>query len=211
MTELAASESFYQSNDKEKNKKVRKKYGIPDGPYILSLCSLEPRKNIDSVIKAFAKIVKQENIPDLSLVLVGPKAWGLEKLFAELEASTAVKDRIIITGFMDNEDLAPIYSDALLFIYPSFYEGFGLPPLESMQCGTPVITSDTTSLPEVVGNAGIMVDPTKLDAICQALLSIYRSPSLREDLSKRSLERANKFSWEKCAQATVDAYKLSLS
>jgi len=211
VTELAASDTFYPSSNKENNREIRKKYSIPDGPYMLSLCSLEPRKNIDSVIKAFAKIVQQENLPDLNLVLVGPKAWGLDKMFQELEASRAVKNRIIIPGFVVNEDLAAIYSDALVFVYPSFYEGFGLPPLEAMQCGTPAITSNTTSLPEVVGDAGIMINPTDLDALCDAMLSIYKSPFLREDLSRRSLERANKFSWEKCAQATVDAYKLSLS
>ncbi len=98
-----------------------------------------------------------------------------------------------------------------MFVYPSFYEGFGLPPLEAMQCGTPVITSNTSSLPEVVGDAGIMISPTELDELCEAMLSVYKSPFLREDLSRRSLERAKKFSWERCAQETVDAYKLSLS
>ena len=211
VTELAASDNFYPSTNKENNKEIRKKYGIPDGQYMLSLCSLEPRKNIDGVIKAFTKIVQQESIPDLNLVLVGPQAWGLDKMFQALEASKALKNRIILPGFVADEDLAALYSEALVFVYPSFYEGFGLPPLEAMQCGTPAITSNTTSLPEVVGDAGIMIPPTDLDALCDAMLSIYKSPSLRENLSKRSLERAKKFSWEKCLQQIVDAYKLSLS
>ena len=210
VTELAASDKFYQSTDKELNRQVRKLYGIPEAPYILSLCTLEPRKNIDQAIKAFAKIVQQERIGNLNLVLVGAKGWMFDKIFEEIEASTEVRDRIIITGYVANEHLAPLYTDALLFVYPTFYEGFGLPPLEAMQCGTPVITSNTSSLPEVVGNAGIMVSPTDLDALCNAMLSIYKNPSLREQMIKCSLERAKHFSWERCVQQTVNAYKASL-
>ncbi len=211
VTELAASHLFYRSNDADKHTEVKNKYNIPDAPYILSVCTLEPRKNIDQVIKGFVRMVHQEKMPDLNLILVGAAGWMFDKIFEEIEASAGIKSRIIITGFVADEDLAALYTDALMFVYPSFYEGFGLPPLEAMQCGTPVITSNTSSLPEVVGDAGIMIAPTDLDALCEAMLSIYKSPFLREDLSRRSLERANKFSWEKCAQATVDAYKLSLS
>ena len=211
VTELAASGSFYQSTDKEINKNVRKLYGIPEAPYGLSVCTLEPRKNIDQAIRAFVKIVREEKISDLNLVLVGAEGWMFDKIFEEIEASNLLKNRIVITGFVANEHLAALYTEALMFVYPSFYEGFGLPPLEAMQCGTPVITSNTSSLPEVVGDAGIMISPTELDELCEAMLSVYKSPFLREDLSRRSLERAKKFSWERCAQETVDAYKLSLS
>jgi glycosyltransferase involved in cell wall biosynthesis len=96
-------------------------------------------------------------------------------------------------------------------LYPSFYEGFGLPPLEAMQCGVPVITSNKSSLPEVVGDAGIMIEPTDTDGLCQSILDIYNKPSLREAMSLKSLEQAEKFSWEKCTQETIAAYKTALS
>lgn len=210
ITELAASDMFYQSTDKQANQLVRNKYGVPDAPYILSLCTLEPRKNIDQAIRAFIKLVQQENITDLNLVLVGAKGWKFEKIFDTIEASEAVKRRIYITGYLADEDLAAIYSDALMFVYPSFYEGFGLPPLEAMQCGVPVITSNTSSLPEVVGNAGIMVAPTDLEALCQAMLSVYKSPFLQQQMSQKSLNRAKLFSWKRCAEKTINAYKASL-
>lgn len=210
VTELAASDSFYQSRDAAYNASVKKKHGIPDDPYVLSLCTFEPRKNIDTAIRAFARLIEQENIPDLNLVLVGNKGWMFDKIFAEIENSTTIRDRIIITGFVPDEDLAAIYSEALFFVYPSFYEGFGLPPLEAMKCGVPVVTSNTSSLPEVVGDAGLIVPPSDLDALCQAMLSLYRDASLRQQLSAKSLQRAARFSWKRCADETVQAYKQSL-
>lgn len=211
VTELAASEIFYHSSDKERNRNVRSKYNISDTPYILSLCTLEPRKNIDQVIKAFKNLVIQEGISDLNLVLVGTKGWMFDKIFEEINANPALKNRVIITGYVADEDLASLYSDAAMFVYPSFYEGFGLPPLEAMQCGVPVITSNTSSLPEVVGDAAIMISPADLDALCDAMLSIYKNPSLRREMVVNSLERAGRFSWNRCARETVNAYKMSLS
>lgn len=210
VTELAASDTFYESKDKIKNQQVRRKHHIPDKPYILSLCTFEPRKNIEQVVKAFVRLIHQENIKDLHLVLVGNKGWLFDKIFEQIENSADVKSRIIITGFVADEDLAALYTDAMFFVYPSFYEGFGLPPLEAMKCGTPVITSNTSSLPEVVGDAGIMIPPTDLDALCHAMLSVYKSPVLRQQMADSSLERANRFSWERCANETVYAYKASL-
>lgn len=211
VTELAASDTFYQSADKAYNRNIRQKHLIPDAPYILSLCTLEPRKNIEQVVRAFVKLNAQENLRDLHLVLVGTKGWLFDKIFSEISNSAELKSRIIITGFVADEDLAAIYSDALFFVYPSFYEGFGLPPLEAMKCGVPVIISNTSSLPEVVGDAGILVSPSNLDELCEAMLSIYRSPSLQQQMQKKSLERACRFSWERCGNETVDAYKASLA
>ncbi len=210
VTELAASNMFYQSTDRLANQQIRNKYNIPDAPYVLSLCTLEPRKNIDQAIRAFIKLVQQEAIPDLNLVLVGAKGWKFEKIFDAIEATAAIKKRILITGYLADEDLAALYSDALMFVFPSFYEGFGLPPLEAMQCGIPVITSDTSSLPEVVGDAGLMVSPTDMDGLCQAMLSVYKSPLLQQQLSQKSLARAKLFSWKRCAEKTMHAYKTSL-
>src|SRR5205823_2310457 len=114
--------------------------------------------------------------------------------------------RVILTGYVDDADLAPLYSGALAFLFPSLYEGFGLPPLEAMQCGIPVITSNTSSLPEVVGPAGITLDPTDADALCQAILELSHRPSLREQLSLASLAQAQHFSWERSTQQLLDAY-----
>jgi glycosyltransferase involved in cell wall biosynthesis len=210
VTRPAASELFYPCGDLGKINSVKKKYRIPDVPYILSLSTLEPRKNIAHTIRCFAKLVEQENIKDLSLVLVGTKGWSYYGIFEELSKISSLKNRVIITGFVADEDLAALYSGAVAFIYPSFYEGFGLPPLEAMQCGVPVITSDTSSLPEVVGEAGIMVSPIDADALCQSMLEIYNSDSLRETISLKSIEQAKKFSWQRCTRETINAYKTAL-
>lgn len=211
VTELAASDTFYQSTDKAYNRHIRQKHLVPDAPYILSLCTLEPRKNIEQVVRAFVELNAQGNLRDLHLVLVGTKGWFFDKIFAEISNSAELKSRIIVTGFVADEDLAAIYSDALFFVYPSFYEGFGLPPLEAMKCGVPVITSNTSSLPEVVGDAGILVSPSNLDELCEAMLSIYKSPSLQQQMQEKSLKRASLFSWERCGNETVHAYKASLA
>ncbi|MBD2121669.1 glycosyltransferase family 1 protein [Trichocoleus sp. FACHB-262] len=211
VTPLAASELFYPCNDPEQISSIRKKYNLPEAPYILSLSTLEPRKNIDHTIRCFVKLSQQEHIKDLYLVLVGTKGWDYSKIFDEISHHQYLKDRIIVTGYVADEDLAALYSGAIAFVYPSFYEGFGLPPLEAMQCGVPVITSNTSSLPEVVGDAGIMVSPTDADALCQSMLEIYNNPSLRETMSLSSIERSKQFSWEKCTQETINAYKTALS
>lgn len=210
VTHLAASDIFYPCGDAEIIDAVKKKYRIPAGPYILSLNTLEPRKNMAHTIRHFARMVEQENIKDLSLVLVGTKGWLYDEIFEELSKNPALKNRVIVTGFAANEDLAALYSGAVAFVYPSFYEGFGLPPLEAMQCGVPVITSDTSSLPEVVGDAGIMVSPTDGDALCQSMLDIYNSDSLRKSMSLKSIEQAKNFSWQKCMRETLDAYKAAV-
>jgi glycosyltransferase involved in cell wall biosynthesis len=190
---------------------MRRRYSIPDGPYFLSLSTLEVRKNIDHVIRCFIRLVQEQKLTDLSLVLAGPKGWAAERIFAEIESARLLRERIIITGFVDNADLAPLYSGARGFVFPSLYEGFGLPPLEAMQCGTPVITSNTSSLPEVVGDAGILLDPRDSDSLCQSLLDLYDHDDLCRSLSRKSLERAKQFSWERCAQETLRAYRVALT
>lgn len=212
VTHLAANTAlFYRCNDAENIASVKHKYGIPDAPYILGVSTLEPRKNLEHVIRCFAKVVQQQGIKDLNLVLVGAKGWEYEKIFQEIANFGLSKDRIIITGYVADEDLAAIYSGAMVFIYPSLYEGFGLPPLEAMQCGIPVITSNNSSLPEVVGDAGIMLDPTDADGLCHSIVTLYRTPALRQEMSLKSLAQAKKFSWERCTQETIAAYKTALS
>jgi glycosyltransferase involved in cell wall biosynthesis len=211
VTHLAASELFYQCTNSLQIKLVRKKYQIPDVPYILSLSTLEPRKNIEHTIRCFSALVHQEKIQDLHLVLVGTKGWDYDSIFSEVTKNPTLKERVIVTGYIADEDLAALYSGAMTFVYPSFYEGFGLPPLEAMQCGVPVITSNTSSLPEVVGDAGIMLDPKDTDGLCQSLLKLYYDSSLRKSMSERSLKQAKNFSWERCTQETIKAYEIALN
>ena len=177
----------------------------PEGSYVLSLCTLEPRKNIEQVLRCFVRLVRENPLPELSLVLAGTKGWDFERIFDEIKGAAEIRGRIIVTGYVDDDDLPALYGGATMFVYPSFYEGFGLPPLEAMQCGVPVISSNTSSLPEVVGDAGLMVDPADEAGLCQAMYRLCHEQSLREQLSARAVARARLFSWERCGRETVAA------
>ncbi len=205
---LAASrELFYPVTDPDRIAEVQRRFGITGGGYILSLATFEPRKNIDHLIRSFARLVQERTIPDdFNLVLVGTKGWKTEQIMSEISRVDHLQSRIILTGFVPDEDLAPLYSGALAFVYPSLYEGFGLPPLEAMQCGLPVITSNQSSLPEVVGDAALLVPPTDSDALCQALLTLINSSSVRTELAQRALERASLFSWERFIREHILLY-----
>jgi glycosyltransferase involved in cell wall biosynthesis len=211
VTYLGASNRFRPSNDPATNLRLRARFRIPNGPYVLSVSSLEPRKGVDHLIRCFARLVTEQNISDLNLVLAGPKGWKDEGIFQMLSEHPHLKDRIIVTGRVEDDDLPALYSGALAFAFPSLYEGFGLPALEAMQCGAPVITSNTSSLPEVVGDAGILIEPRDVDALCQAMLELYRNESRRAELSARGLDRARQFSWERCTRETIAAYEVALS
>jgi glycosyltransferase involved in cell wall biosynthesis len=211
VTHLGASKWFYPCKDKPTIEKIRSKYKIPPGRYVLSVCTLEPRKNLAHLICCFAQLIEQEKLTDLHLVLVGNLGWKYESIFAELTSAKGLRDRIIITDYVNDEDMAALYSGSLFFAYPSFYEGFGLPPLEAMQCGVPVITSNTSSLPEVVDDTGIMVDPRDSDALCQAMLKLASDANLREAMSQKSLQQATQFSWARCADQTLNAYQIAVS
>ncbi len=212
VTPLGASDWFYPCRDSAKIEAVRAKYKIPAGQYILSLCTFEPRKNLAHLIRCFLQLVQQEPLKDLRLVLAGRLGWKYESIFAELTGTDeSIRKRIVIAGRIADEDMAALFSGALAFVYPSLYEGFGLPPLEAMQCGTPVITSNTSSLPEVVGSAGIMVDPHDADGLCQAMLRLVTDPVLRQAMSQKSLEQSRLFSWENCAKQTLAAYETAVN
>lgn len=207
VTPLAASDEFYPCTDVCQLFEVRQKIGIPDDAvYFLSVCTLEPRKNLDTTIRSFVRLILEHHVSNVYLVLTGVQGWKYDKILAEIEGAEEHRNRIILTGFVPDEDLAPLYSGALAFVYMSLYEGFGLPPLEAMQCGTPVITSNTSSLPEVVGDAGIMIDPRDGDGLCQSMLDLYQKQELREDLAKRSLRQAARFSWGRCVAETIAVY-----
>jgi glycosyltransferase involved in cell wall biosynthesis len=207
VTPLAASNLFYPCDDLDKKKSVLENYKIPNAPYILSLCTLEPRKNVERIIRAFSQYVVQEKNQDLNLVLVGNKGWKYHAVFQEMERLAHLRNRIHFTGFVDDADLAALYSGALAFFYMSYYEGFGLPPLEAMQCGIPVVTSNTSSLPEVVGSAGIMLSPEDEEGMANAMMKLFHDSDLQARMKKQSLEQAALFSWTKCAESTARAYE----
>ena len=208
---LAAGDQFYPCIDKIKCSLVRKKYNIPDGvPYFLSLATLEIRKNLDHVINTFSHLLKKIPDSNVHLVLAGMRGWKLEALNTSLNKMGKNKRRIILTGFVDDEDLSALYSDALCFIYMSLYEGFGLPPLEAMSCRTPVITSNTSSLPEVLGDAGILLDPYDIDGLCNSMQSILTNSVLREKLANKCFERSKKFNWDNTVKIIFDSIKNDL-
>ena len=207
VTPLAAASHFRLVNDPARIAATRQRYGIPEGDYFLSIATyLEPRKNLPHLIRCFFRLLSEAPNLDANLVLVGSKRFKPGETF-ESQDFPQFSSRVIFTGYVADEDLSTIYSGAKAFIYPSLYEGFGLPPLEAMQCGTPVITSNTTSLPEVVGDAGIMVDPKDEDALCQAMHTLLTNRTMCQELSQKGLERSHHFSWSKCAADTVEIYK----
>ncbi len=210
-TLLACDEKFnLQSNEKIKN--VINKYSIPtDKKYIFSLCSIDPRKNLVRTVKTFIQFLEKNNIEDMVYVIGGGNWGGFLDIFEkEVENLGKYKDKILYIGYVDDEDLAPLYSGAEWFVYTSQYEGFGLPPLEAMSCGCPVITSNNSSLPEVVGDAGIMIDWNSDEQHIEAYEKYYFNPELRKQNSQKGLERAKMFSWEKCYDKMIRVIKDSL-
>lgn len=182
---------------------VKAKYKI-DSDYILYLGTLEPRKNIERLIKAYAKISEQNNdIP--KMVLAGRKGWMYDSIF-QLVSSLKLEEKIIFTGYVDACDAPILIKGAKLFTFPSLYEGFGMPPLEAMACGTPVVASNVASLPEVVGDAGILVDPYDIEDMSNAILSIVQSDSIAQNLSIKGIKRAKQFRWDHSANILHDVY-----
>ena len=203
---LAAPNHFARVTDATELQRVRHTYGI-DGDYILSVGSIQPRKNLARLVRAYALLAEKldkENVP--KLVLAGKRAWLFDETLRSLEES-GVKDSVILTGYVPEKDLPPLYSGAMCFVYPSFFEGFGLPPLEAMKCGAPVIVSNTTSLPEVVGDAAICVDPYDINAIAGAIERVNTDSILREELSIKGQARARLFDWRDTALRTLDVYR----
>lgn len=183
---------------------VRRRYGLPDS-YILYVGTIQPRKNLDMLIEAYATL-RSEGSTQQKLVIVGRKGWLFESLFARI-ASLGLEDDIVFTGFVPDEELSDLYDGASLFVYLSLFEGFGLPPLEAMARGIPVVTSNTTSLPEVVGEAGITVSPRSLDEIVEAMRCILTDDALAEKLRQAGKQRARQFSWERTARETMAIYR----
>jgi glycosyltransferase involved in cell wall biosynthesis len=205
---LAADrQRFFPCHAAQVHARLRQHIGLgPNQPFILSVCTIEPRKNLDKVLKAWQMARLKHGIDNLALVLAGQIGWHQEAFAACLDSFGEDRHHIFTPGYMADEDLAPLYSSALAFLYLSRYEGFGLPPLEAMQCGVPVIASNRTSIPEVVGDSAILVDPDDVETIAGAIRDLHDDPVKAANLGRSGVERSSLFSWEKCAADCIDAY-----
>lgn len=173
-------------------------------PYILYVGTLEPRKNIERLIDAFIQLKKGKQINE-KLVISGIQGWGYQSIFDKV-ASSGVEKEVIFTGFVPNEFLPFLYNGASAFVYPSLYEGFGLPVLEAMACGIPVVTSNVSSLPEVAGDAAILINPYSVDELANGISRILSDEDLRNSCMTKGIERAKSFSWERCAIETLKVF-----
>lgn len=188
----------------EETQTLRQRLNITS-PYFLYVGALHPRKNIGRTLEAFLSLRKR--VQNVQLVIVGPPSWGADAVLRQVTDSAKGDTGIVFTGFVSDDDLHTLYQGARSLVFPSLYEGFGLPALEAMAHGTPVITSNTSSLPEVVGEAGLLVDPLSTTAIEEAMQHLLDDETLCNTLARRGLERAKLFSWESTAQKTLTAYQ----
>jgi glycosyltransferase involved in cell wall biosynthesis len=190
-------------NDSTKNE-IKKKYNLLS-PFALFVGTLEPRKNIPTLIRAFEQLHKS-GASDLILVVVGKSGWLYDEIINSINNSV-VKNKILYLNYLPEKDLAIIYRLATFFVYPSFYEGYGVPVLEAMASGTPVITSNNSSLKEIAEGAAMLVDPTDVEALAEAMANLSDNQSLREELSKKGLERIKLFNHKTAADKVLNIYK----
>ncbi|MCC7355735.1 MAG: glycosyltransferase family 4 protein [Anaerolineae bacterium] len=193
----------FRPADPEAMEAVRRKYGLPDR-FILSVGTIEPRKNLDTLLAAYRLLRGQGTAH--KLVVVGKKGWLYEGFFRRLR-ELGLEGEVIFPGFIPDNDLPAFYSSAELFAFPSLYEGFGLPPLEAMACGAPVVCADSSSLPEVVGDAALLLPPLDVVAWAEAMRRLACDADLRATLRARGPARARRFSWERAARETVEVYR----
>jgi glycosyltransferase involved in cell wall biosynthesis len=194
---------------------VRQRYHIP-GEYILYVGTLQPRKNVVRLIEAFARVHcaleqgyngigpfdQTDTRRSLHLVLAGARGWQDQRM-ADAIVRLGLGPWVHLIGYVDEADLPALYSGARVFVLPSLWEGFGLPILEAMACGTPVVAANVSSLPEVVGDAGLLADPKDVGALARALMHVVMDPELSIRLRRRGLQRAAQFTWQRCAEATL--------
>lgn len=204
VTPLAAEDKYRPLDKNYCRELMTEQYNIK-GPFILYIGGFSPRKNVKSLISAFSKIYKDLG-EDYSLVIVGATKDQAQYL-SELSNNLELASKIIFTGYAPEEHLPLLYNACDVFVYPSLYEGFGLPPLEAMSCGTPVITSNLTSIPEVVGDAGILINPYNEEDLMEAIKKMLTDEDLRHFYSERGLKRSESFNWRKTAELTLDVYK----
>jgi glycosyltransferase involved in cell wall biosynthesis len=207
-TVLLAADAEYRPTAPARVAEVCARYGLRAGEYLLYVGVLEPRKCIDQLIDAFGRIAPAAN--SLQLVIAGKRGWMYDQIFAQV-AALGLEERVRFPGYVPRADLPALYSGARAFVYPSRYEGFGLPVLEAMSCGTPVVTTNVSSLPEVAGDGALLVDPGDVSGLAAALARVVHDASLRQELSCRGQVRAASFSWERCAKDTVRVYEEAMA
>ena len=198
-----AAAPHFQPQSEEAQSRARRTYGLPER-YLLYVGTIEPRKNLDRLLAAWAPLYQSGDCP--ALVIVGRRGWLSDGFFAALEACPA-RAGVLLTGYVPDADLPAIYSAATAFVFPSLYEGFGLPPLEAMACGTPVICSNVSSMPEVVGDAALLIDPDDVPSLQHALRRIIGESDLACELRAAGVSRAAAFSWRRVADETIAVYQ----
>jgi glycosyltransferase involved in cell wall biosynthesis len=184
---------------------IRKRFGV-SRDFLLAVGSLQPRKNLVRLIRAYARLRSEREDFRPQLVIVGRKLWLTSEIFDEVKRQRWADD-VILTGYVADEDLPALYRAARAFVYPSLFEGFGLPPLEAMASGTPVVTSDVSSLPEITGDAALLIDPNDERALANALIEIMNNDRLRAELREKGLAQAKKFTWRDAAEKTLRLYQ----
>jgi glycosyltransferase involved in cell wall biosynthesis len=203
---LAAASHFRPVREAEELRRIRQLYGI-EGDYILAVGSIQPRKNLARLFRAYSDLRRSRERDKLpTLLVVGKRAWLYDETLRAVE-ECGVGDAVKFTGYVPETDLPALYSGALCFVYPSYFEGFGLPPLEAMRCGAAVVAGDRTSLPEVTGDAALLVDPFDTGAIAAAIARLIDDKTLRALLSERGLARAARFDWRETARLTLEVYR----
>ena len=204
-------DAFFQPLDRQVIEAYRQRQGLPD-TFILFLGTIEPRKNVEGVIDAYHQLTQQWVASDgtlPNLVIGGARGWYYEEVYRKVQ-QLELDSRVHFVGYVPAEDMALLYNAARAFIYPSFYEGFGLPVLEAMACGTAIVTSNTSSLPEVIGDAGLKVDPENTEQLGAALHQLLTDHEMREKFQAHARQRAAGFTWNRTAQDTVAVYRQAL-
>jgi glycosyltransferase involved in cell wall biosynthesis len=206
-TPLGVDSSFQVIQDQLLLSQVRERYHLPE-QFILYVGQVEPRKNLPLLVRAYRALIDQGATPPL--IIAGGFGWGYEQVLKEIEA-LGLQEHIRFLGYVPQSDLPVIYNLASLFVYPTLYEGFGLPALEAMACGVPVVTTEVASLPEVVGDAAVLVPPGDQQALVTAMKEVLSDPGLRLELSRRGPTRASRFTWKRTAQLTLQVYRQTLA
>lgn len=194
-------EKRFTPQPKEKIAEVKKKYKI-SGEYIIFIGTLQPRKNIEFLIDSFNKLIKKTKTKNLKLVIVGKKGWLYEPIATKV-TKLRLEDKVIFTGYVADADLPQLISGAKVYVLPSLWEGFGIPPIEAQACGVPVVVSSTSSLPEIVSESALTVDPTQVSSIASGINKVITNSKLRKELRQKGFKNIERFSWRKCAVLTL--------
>ncbi len=200
----AAHPIYRPLQDRQMVERVKERFAI-QRDFVLFVSTIEPRKNVPTLLRAYKQLLDNYRA-DVDLVLAGEKGWLFDKVFALMQELN-LQEHVHFLGRVSTEDLLRLYNAAQVLVHPAFYEGFGLPPLEAMACGTPVVVSNTSSLPEVVGDAALLVDPREVDEITVASWRLLSDQALRQQMIEKGLKRARLFSWRKAASETLDIYR----